>query len=108
MKNGFLFILLVFTGVIKGQTSTNSAGSGIFTNAGIWTSPSNLTGTANILDGHTVTIPTGNNVYANKITFTGTGKLVLSSSTSKWIPSTSLNASPPSESLSYLVSFESL
>jgi len=100
MKNGFLFILLVFTGVIKGQTSTNSAGSGIFTNAGIWTSPSNLTGTANILDGHTVTIPTGNNVYANKITFTGTGKLVLSSSTSKWIPSTSLNASPPSESLS--------
>jgi hypothetical protein len=101
MKNGFLFILLVFTGVINGQTSTNSAGSGIFTNSGIWTSPSNLTGTANILDGHTVNVPTGHTIYADKITFTGTGKLDLSSSTSKWVPATSLNGSPPMESINH-------
>jgi len=81
------------------QTSTNSAGSGNFNSTATWTSPKDLTGTANILNGHTVTIPTGNNVYANKITFTGTGKLAFGSASSKWIPSTNLNASPPSESL---------
>ncbi len=99
MKNGFLFILLVFTGVIKGQTSTNSAGSGNYNATATWTSPKDLTGTVNILNGHTVTIPNVNNVYSNKITFTGTGKLVLSSSTSKWIPSTNFNSSPPTESI---------
>jgi hypothetical protein len=100
MKNGFLFILLVFTGVIKAQTSTNSTGSGNYIATATWTSPKDLTGTVNVLNGHTVTIPTGNNVYANKITFTGSGKIVFSDNTSKWIPSTSLNSSPPSESLS--------
>ncbi len=99
MKNGVLFILLVFTGVIKGQTSTNSAGSGNYNATATWTSPKDLTGTVNILNGHTVTIPNVNNVYSNKITFTGTGKLVLSSSTSKWIPSTNFNSSPPTESI---------
>jgi hypothetical protein len=99
MKNGFLFILLVFTGVIKGQTSTNSAGSGNYNATATWTSPKDLTGTVNILNGHTVTIPNVNNVYSNKITFTGTGKLVLSGSTSKWIPSTNFNSSPPTESI---------
>ncbi|MEY4278626.1 MAG: hypothetical protein RL377_630 [Bacteroidota bacterium] len=84
---------------LNAQTATNSTGSGNFNSSATWTSPRDLTGTANILNGHTVTIPSGNNVYANKITFTGTGKLVLSSATSKWIPSTNFNASPPSESL---------
>jgi hypothetical protein len=99
MKNLFLFILLVFTGVIKAQTSTNSTGSGNYNATATWTSPKDLTGTVNVLNGHTVTIPTGNNVYANKITFAGTGKLVLSSATSKWIPSTNFNSSPPTESI---------
>jgi hypothetical protein len=91
MKNLFLFILLVFTGVIKAQTSTNSTGFGNFNSTTTWTSPKDLTGTVNILNGHTVTIPAGNNVYANKITFTGSGKIVFLDNTSKWIPSTSLN-----------------
>ncbi len=99
MKNGFLFILLVFTGVIKGQTSTNSTGSGNFNTSATWTSPRDLTGNANILNGHTVTIPSGNNVYSNKITFNGSARLAFSSATSKWIAATIFNPSPPTESL---------
>jgi hypothetical protein len=99
MKNGFLFILLVFTGVIKGQTSTNSAGSGNFNTSATWTSPRDLTGTANILNGHTITIPSGNNVYSNKVTFTGTARMDFASATSKWIAATIFNPSPPTESL---------
>jgi hypothetical protein len=99
MKNGVLFILLVFTGVIKGQTSTNSTGSGNFNTSATWTSPRDLTGNANILNGHTVTIPSGNNVYSNKITFNGSAKLAFSSATSKWIAATIFNPSPPTESL---------
>jgi hypothetical protein len=99
MKYVLLFILLVFVIEIKAQTSTNSAGSGNYNSTATWTSPKDLTGTVNILNGHTVTIPTANNVYANKITFAGTGKLVLSSATSKWIPSTNFNSSPPTESI---------
>ena len=99
MKNGVLFILLVFTGVIKGQTSTNSTGSGNFNTSATWTSPRDLTGNANILNGHTVTIPSGNNVYSNKITFNGSARLAFSSATSKWIAATIFNPSPPTESL---------
>jgi hypothetical protein len=99
MKNGFLFILLVFTGVIKAQTSTNSTGSGNFNTSATWTSPRDLTGTANILNGHTITIPSGNNVYSNKVTFTGTARMNFASSTSKWIAATIFNPSPPTESL---------
>ena len=99
MKNGVLFILLVFTGVIKGQTSTNSTGSGNFNTSATWTSPRDLTGNANILNGHTVTIPSGNNVFSNKITFNGSAKLAFSSATSKWIAATIFNPSPPTESL---------
>jgi uncharacterized protein (UPF0333 family) len=40
-------------------------------------------------------------VYANKITFTGSGKLVLEGSTSKWVPANNLNGSPPAESFSF-------
>lgn len=96
------FMLSLF---VQAQTTTNSAGSGNFNSSATWTSPKDLTGTANILNGHTVTIPTGNNVYANKITFTGTAKLVLSSTTSKWLPSTNFNSSPPSESLTTQVNW---
>lgn len=99
MKNGFLFILLVFTGVIKAQTSTNSTGSGNFNTSATWTSPRDLTGTANILNGHTITIPSGNNVYSNKVTFTGTARMDFASATSKWIAATIFNPSPPTESL---------
>ncbi len=98
MKNLLLFILLVFMFEIKAQTSTNSAGSGNFNSTATWTSPKDLTGTANILDGHTVTVPARNTVYANKITFSGNGKLDLTSLTSKWVPSSSLNSNPSNES----------
>jgi hypothetical protein len=84
---------------VQAQTSTNSAGSGNFNSSETWTSPKDLTGNANILTGHTVTIPAGNNVYSNKITFNGSARLALPSSTSKWIAATIFNASPPTESL---------
>lgn len=84
---------------VKAQTSTNSTGSGNFNSSTTWTSPKDLTGTVNILNGHTVTIPSGNNVYSNKITFNGTAKLAFSNSTSKWIAATIFNPSPTSESL---------
>lgn len=95
-----LFILFfIVSFFVNGQTTTNSSGSGNFTNTATWTSPKDLTGTVNILDGHTITIPTSNTVYANKITFAGTGKLNLVGSTSKWLPATNVNSSPPTESL---------
>jgi hypothetical protein len=99
MKFLFFISFFICASIVNGQTSTNSTGSGNFNATATWTSPKDLTGTANILNGHTVTIPAGNNVYANKITFTGTAKLVLSSTTSKWLPSTNFNVSPPLESL---------
>jgi hypothetical protein len=85
---------------INAQTSTNSTGSGNFNSSSTWTSPRDLTGTANILNGHTVTIPTGNNVYSNKITFAGNAKLAFASASSKWIASTILTSAPQLESLS--------
>ena len=84
-----LFILFfIVSFFVNGQTATNSSGSGNFTNTATWTSPKDLTGTANILDGHTITIPANTNVYANKITFAGTAKLNLTGTTSKWLPAT--------------------
>lgn len=101
MKRIWILFLLCKLTLLVGQTSTNSTGSGNFNNTATWTSPANLTGTANILDGQTVTIPANTNqVYSNKITFTGSGKLVLEGATSKWVPSTNLNANPPAESFS--------
>jgi hypothetical protein len=91
MKRSIVFFLLLQVSFLFAQTSTNSASSNTFTNTGSWTSPSNLTGTANVLDGHTITIPANTNqVYSNKITFSGTGKLVLAGATSKWVPATNL------------------
>jgi hypothetical protein len=102
MKRSIVFFILINASTLVAQTATNSAGSGNFNNTSSWTSPANLTGTANILDGHTVTIPSNyNQVYSNKITFTGSGKLVLEGTTSKWVPSTNLNANPPTESFSF-------
>lgn len=102
MKRLLGFFLLMQVSSIVAQTSTNSASSGNYNNTASWTSPSNLTGTANILDGHTVTIPANyNQVYSNKITFSGTGKLVLAGSSSKWVPANNFNASPPTESFSF-------
>jgi hypothetical protein len=102
MNRLLVFILLLYVTSSVAQTATNSAGSGNFNNTDTWTSPANLTGTANILDGQTVTIPANTNqVYSNKITFTGSGKLVLAGSTSKWVPATNLNGSPPAESFSF-------
>lgn len=95
-----LFLFLVFkVSILYSQTSTNSSGSGNFNNTSTWSSPKDLTGTANILNGHTITIPNVTNVYSNKITFTGTAKLVLTNNTSKWIASTSMNANPSMESI---------
>lgn len=99
MKHVLLFILLVFMIEMKAQTSTNSAGSGNYNATATWTSPKDLTGTANILDGHTVTVPGYNVVYSNKITFAGNAKLSFDGPTSKWIPASVLNASPATESI---------
>jgi hypothetical protein len=102
MRQSILFFLLLNVSAIVAQTSANSGGSGNFNNTSTWTSPKDLTGTANILDGHTITIPANTNqVYSNKLTFTGSGKLVLSGSTSKWVPANNLNGSPPAESFSF-------
>jgi hypothetical protein len=95
----FLLSLLAYAPSLFAQSSTNSASSNTFTNTATWASPSNLTGNATILDGQTVTIPANiNQVYSNKINFSGTGKLVLAGPTSKWVPATNLNGSPPMES----------
>lgn len=102
MKRLMVFFILLQQVLVVAQTSTNSAGSGTYTNTSSWTSPSNLTGTNTIGDGHTITIPSNiNQVYSNKINFSGNGKLVLSGSTSKWVPATSMNPTPPSESFSF-------
>ena len=97
MKRALLFFLLIKLTSVA-QTTTNSTGTGNYNNSSSWTSPKDLTGTANILTGHTITIPNSNTVYSNKITFAGTGKLALTDRTSKWVPSTNLNSSPPEES----------
>ncbi|MBP5999741.1 MAG: discoidin domain-containing protein [Sediminibacterium sp.] len=99
MKRIFIFILLFKCTTIVAQTSTNSTGTGNFNNANTWTSPKDLTGTANILNGHTIAIPEGRTFYANKVTFTGSAKLALTNSTTKWETATSMNASPAMESL---------
>ena len=100
MKRIFLFIFFFKLTTLVAQTSSNSSGTGDFNNTATWTSPKDLTGTANILTGHTITIPSANSVYSNKLTFTGTAKLALTNSTSKWVAATSMNGSPAMESLS--------
>jgi hypothetical protein len=99
MKRSIVFFLLLQAGFLFAQTSTNSTGSGNFNSTATWTSPKDLTGTATILNGHTVTVPSAYTVYSNKITFTGSGKLALTTATSKWVPATNFNSSPPTESL---------
>ena len=90
------------------QGTTNSAGTGTFTNTGTWTSPKDLTGTATIMDGHTVNIPNNiNPVYSNKIIFSGTGKLALAGTNSKWIAATIMNASPSMESFNLSTNWSS-
>lgn len=99
---GLVIIFLTFHWgtLLLAQTSTSSNGSGNFTNTTTWSSPANLSGTVTIGDGHTITIPNNiNPVYSNKIIFSGTGKLVLAGTNSKWIQAGSLNASPAMESL---------
>jgi hypothetical protein len=101
MKRLLIFLLLFKLSTVVAQSSTNSSGTGNFNNTSTWTSPKDLTGIVNVLDGHTITIPANTNqVYSNKLTFAGSGKLVLSGSTSKWVPATIMNTSPPTESLS--------
>jgi hypothetical protein len=97
----FIFFISFFISalLVQAQTTTNSTGSGNFNLSATWTSPKDLTGTNNVLTGHTITIPSGNNVYSNKIIFNGSAKLAFSSATSKWIAATIFNPSPPTESL---------
>lgn len=99
MKQTFLFFLLFKFTILFAQTATNSIGSGNFNNTNTWTSPKDLTGTANILNGHTIAIPTGKTFYANKVTFTGSAKIALTNNTTKWVGATSMNPSPAMESL---------
>jgi hypothetical protein len=75
----FISVLLV-----QAQTTTNSTGSGNFNASATWTSPKDLTGTNNILTGHTVTIPARNNVYSNKIIFNGSAKIAFSAFVNPW------------------------
>lgn len=105
MKKIFLFFLLFKCTDIYAQASTNSNGSGNFNNSATWTSPKDLTGTANILNGHTIMIPNVTNVYSNKITFTGTAKLTLINNTSKWIAASSMNSSPTMESINNAINW---
>ena len=98
MKFLIFIVFFISSFFAQAQTTTNSTGSGNFNASATWTSPKDLTGTANILDGHTITIPARNTVYADKITFTGNGKLDLTSSTSKWLPSSNFNLNPSNES----------
>ena len=99
MKRLLLFFFLFQLSTLEAQDATNSSGSGNFNNTNSWTSPKDLTSTANILTGHTITVPSDYTVYSNKITFTGSAKLALTSTTSKWVPATSMNPIPAMESL---------
>lgn len=100
MKTTLLFFHLVIISFrLSCQATTNSIGSGNFDNPTSWTSPIDLTGTANVLDGNTMTVRNNNTVYVDKITFSGTGKLVLTSTSSKWLPSSNLNNIPHTESI---------
>ena len=101
MKRLIFFFLLFQAGLLFAQSTTNSSGSGAFNNSASWTSPANLTGTATILNGHTITVPSDYTVYSSKIIFTGSAKLALTSATSKWVPSTNFNLNPPTESSSW-------
>jgi len=101
MKRLIVFFLLFQAGLLFAQSTTNSSGSGAFNNSASWTSPANLTGTATILNGHTITVPSDYTVYSSKIIFTGSAKLALTSATSKWVPSTNFNLNPPTESSSW-------
>jgi hypothetical protein len=95
-----IFILVITCSLnIHAQTSTSSSGSGNFNNSATWISPNNLTGNANILNNHTITIPSNNTVFSNKIIFEGTGKLVFSNSSSVWLPASNFNNSPTTESV---------
>ena len=105
MQRIFIFILLFKCTTIVAQTSTNSTGTGNFNNTNTWTSPKDLSGTANILNGHTITIPSTSTFYTTKITFGGSGKLVLSNGSSRWLPPASFNVSPPEESSSSAINW---
>jgi maltose-binding protein MalE len=97
----YLFIIFLFclSSNLIAQGSTNSSGTGNFNIAATWTNPTDLTNNAVVLNSHTVTIPANTNIYANKITFEGNGKLVFSNTNSKWLPASSLNANPNFEAI---------
>ena len=99
MKRIWVIFLCCKLSLLVGQTSTNSTGSGNFNFTGSWTSPKDLTGNANVLTGHTITIPNITTVYSNKITFNGTAKLVLTNNSSKWVAANIMNESPTMESI---------
>jgi hypothetical protein len=102
-----IFILVIICSFNSfAQTSTNSSGSGNFNNSATWVSPNNLTGNANILNNHTITIPSNNTVFSNKIIFEGTGKLVFSNSSSVWLPASNFNNSPTTESVNNTINWK--
>lgn len=107
MKRIWILFLCCKLSLLVGQTSTNSTGSGNFNFTGTWTSPKDLTGNANVLTGHTITIPNITTVYSNKITFNGTAKLVLTNNSSKWIAANSMNESPTMESINNSINWSS-
>jgi len=98
MKFLIFIVFFISSFFVNGQTTTNSSGNGNFDTAATWTNPIDLTNNAIILNSHTITVPANTNIYANKITFEGTGKLLFSNSKSKWLPASSLNANPNFES----------
>lgn len=70
--------------VIHNNDVTYSLSSGNSNQKTSWSNPSNMMNGIIINPGHTVTVPTNNTIYANKITLLDTGKMVFTGSNSKW------------------------
>ena len=70
--------------VIHNNDVTYSLSSGNSNQKSSWSNPSNMINGIIINPGHTVTMPSNNTIYSNKITLLDTGKIVFTNSTSKW------------------------
>ena len=51
-----------------------------------WSNTNNMPSAITINPSHTITVPSNNTIYSNRINFSGTGKMVFTDGTSKWFP----------------------
>jgi hypothetical protein len=51
-----------------------------------WSNTNNMPTAITINPSHTITLPSNNTIYSNRINFSGTGKMVFTDATSKWFP----------------------